>query len=66
MLAINSSDDERNPMELGVMERQFRRVKNGSYYIIPGSPETAGHGTTGDAKFYKAQLEELLARAPHR
>jgi homoserine O-acetyltransferase len=66
VLAINSGDDERNPTELGVMESQFKRVKNGSYYIIPGSPETAGHSTTGDARFYKAQLAEFLARAPHR
>jgi homoserine O-acetyltransferase len=66
VLAINSGDDERNPPELGVMERQFERVKNGSYYIIPGSPETSGHATTGDAKFYKAQLADLLARAPRR
>jgi len=66
VLAINSGDDERNPTELGVMESQFKRVKNGSYYIIPGSPETSGHATTGDARFYKSQLAELLARAPHR
>ncbi len=66
VLAINSGDDERNPTELGVMESQFKRVKNGSYYIIPGSPQTSGHATTGDARFYKSQLADLLARAPHR
>jgi len=66
VLAINSGDDERNPTELGVMQTQFKRVKHGSYYIIPGSPETSGHATTGNAKFYKAQLEEFLARAPRR
>jgi homoserine O-acetyltransferase len=66
VLAINSADDERNPPELGVMEPAMKRVKHGSLYVIPGSPETAGHGTTGDARFYKAQLADLLARAPRR
>lgn len=66
VLAINSSDDERNPPELGVMEREMKRVKNGRYYLVPGSPETRGHGTTGIAKLYKAQLARLLAEAPRR
>ena len=30
----------------------------------PGSEETAGHGTTGRAKFWKQQLAELLQGAP--
>jgi homoserine O-acetyltransferase len=30
LLAINSADDERNPPELGVMERELKRIKNGS------------------------------------
>jgi homoserine O-acetyltransferase len=66
VLAINSADDERNPRELGVMEREMTRVKNGRYYLIPRSPDTAGHLTTGMAKFYKAQLEQLLREAPRR
>jgi homoserine O-acetyltransferase len=66
VLAINSADDERNPRELGVMEREMKRVRNGRYYLIPGSPETAGHLTTGMAKFYKAELEQLLREAPRR
>jgi homoserine O-acetyltransferase len=32
--------------------------------LIPASAETAGHGTTGMAKFYKRELEELLRTAP--
>jgi len=66
VLAINSADDERNPPELGVLDREIRRVKNGRVYLIPASPETAGHGTTGQAKFYKAPLAEVLQSAPHR
>jgi homoserine O-acetyltransferase len=66
VLAINSADDERNPPELGVLDREIKRVKNGRVYLIPASPDTAGHGTTGQAKFYKAQLAEVLQAAPHR
>ena len=55
---------ERNPPELGIVEREIKRVRNGRYYLIPASEQTAGHGTTGMAKFWKLQLEELLQRAP--
>jgi homoserine O-acetyltransferase/O-succinyltransferase len=60
VLAINSQDDERNPVELGVMEREIKRVKNGRYVLIPTGPETRGHGTTGQAKLWKRYLEETL------
>jgi homoserine O-acetyltransferase len=66
LLAINSSDDERNPPELGVLEREMARVKNGASYWIPGSPTTTGHGTTMIAKLWKARLQELLASTPKR
>lgn len=66
VLAINAADDERNPPELGVMEREIKRVKNGRYLLIPGGPNTRGHGTTGMAKLYKKELAELLQQAPRR
>jgi homoserine O-acetyltransferase len=66
VLAINSSDDERNPPELGVMEREIKRVNNGRYVLIAGGPDTRGHGTTGLAKLYKQELAELLRQAPRR
>jgi homoserine O-acetyltransferase len=66
LLAINSADDERNPPEVGVLEREIKRVKNGRVLLIPGSEQTAGHGTTGRAKFWKKELAELLQSAPRR
>jgi homoserine O-acetyltransferase/O-succinyltransferase len=66
LLAINSADDERNPPELGVMDPEIKRVKNGRYVIIPASSETRGHLTTGMAKFWKQHLAELLQSAPRR
>ena len=64
LLAINSADDERNPPELGIMERELKRVKSGRLFLIPASEETRGHGTTGLARFYKQPLQELLDNAP--
>jgi homoserine O-acetyltransferase len=66
LLAINAADDERNPPELGVLEREMKRVKNGRVLLIPGSEETSGHGTTGRAKFWKNELAQLLSSAPRR
>jgi homoserine O-acetyltransferase len=64
LLAINSADDERNPPETGVLDREIKRVKNGRVLLIPGSPETAGHGTTASAKWWKDELAKLLQNAP--
>jgi homoserine O-acetyltransferase len=64
LLAINSADDERNPPELGVLDREIKRVRNGRVLLIPGGEETAGHGTTGRAKFWKKELGALLQSAP--
>jgi homoserine O-acetyltransferase/O-succinyltransferase len=66
LLAINAADDERNPPETGVTEAALKRVKNGRLYLIPASTETRGHATTGNAAFYKQQLQELLQTAPQR
>ena len=64
LLAINAADDERNPPETGIMERELKRVKNARYYLIPASDQTAGHGTTGNAKWWKGQLTDLLLKTP--
>ncbi len=64
LLAINSADDERNPPELGVLEREMQRIKGGRIFLIPGSENTAGHGTTGMARFWKDELAKVLSTAP--
>jgi homoserine O-acetyltransferase len=66
LLAINSADDERNPPETGVTEAALKHVKNGRLYLIPASTDTRGHLTTGNARFYKQQLQDLLQSAPQR
>ena len=64
VLAINAADDERNPPELGVLEREMKRVRSGRILLIPASESTAGHGTTASAKFYQRELAEILQAAP--
>src|SRR6201747_2405242 len=66
LLAINAADDERNPPETGLTDAAMKRVKNGRLFLIPASAETRGHLTTGNAKFYAKQLQELLHTAPQR
>ncbi len=66
LLAINSADDERNPPETGVMERELKRIKNAKLFLIPTSDATRGHLTTGNAKFWQQQLRGFLATAPQR
>ncbi len=66
LLAINSADDERNPPETGVMDRELKRVKNGKLFLIPASDDTRGHGTTAMAKFWKQQLQAFLQSVPRR
>lgn len=64
LLAINSADDERNPPELGVMEKALAKVPNSRLLLIPASDQTAGHGTTGQAKWWKNEVGALVNSAP--
>jgi homoserine O-acetyltransferase len=66
LLAINSADDERNPPETGIMERELKRVKSARLFLIPGSENTSGHGTVLAAKLWKQQVQDLLQTAPPR
>jgi len=66
LLAINSADDERNPPETGLLERELKRLPNARLYLIPASEETRGHATTGMAKFWASQVQEFLASVPRR
>ncbi|MCX7177176.1 MAG: hypothetical protein NT159_25310, partial [Proteobacteria bacterium] len=60
------ADDERNPPELGILDKEIKRVKNGRILLIPGSDQTAGHGTGFQAKYWARELGELMQVAPHR
>ena len=60
LMAVNSADDLINPPELGIVEREIKRVPNGRAIMLPLSPETRGHGTHTIATVWYQYLEELL------
>jgi homoserine O-acetyltransferase len=60
LYAINSADDQVNPPELGILEREIQRVKHGRYILIPTSEETRGHGTHSLPAIWGKYLAELL------
>ena len=62
LLAINSADDQVNPPELGLMEREIKNVKNGKFILLPITDKTAGHGTHSNPKIWGMYLQELLKR----
>jgi homoserine O-acetyltransferase len=63
LLALNSADDEINPPELGIMEREIKRVKRGRFVLLPITDQTRGHGTHTLAAIWKQYLAELLAES---
>lgn len=65
LLAVNSADDLINPPELGILEREIKRVPNGRALVIPLSDQTRGHGSHTVAALWKDQLSELLKRSQH-
>jgi homoserine O-acetyltransferase len=65
LLAINSADDLINPPELGILEKEIKRVKRGRAIVIPLSDLTAGHGTHTRAVVWKEHLETLLKETEH-
>ena len=60
LLAINFADDLINPPELGILEREIKRVAKGRAVVIPLSDKTRGHGSHTVAALWKNELERLL------
>ena len=61
LCAINFADDLINPPELGILEREIKRVKRGRAVTIPFSDKTRGHGSHTVAALWKDELVRLLA-----
>jgi homoserine O-acetyltransferase len=57
---INSADDFINPPELGIAEREIKRVKGGHFVLLPASDQTHGHGTHTWAALWQQHLAQLL------
>lgn len=63
LLAVNSADDLINPPELGVLEREIKRVRHGRAVLVPLSPDSRGHGSHTVALLWKPYLQRLLTES---
>ncbi|MFI5168470.1 MAG: alpha/beta fold hydrolase [Thermoanaerobaculales bacterium] len=63
LVAINSADDLINPPEIGILEREIKRVPTGRAVLLPFSDKTRGHGTHTLAAVWKQYLVELLSES---
>jgi homoserine O-acetyltransferase len=63
VMFVNSADDYINPPELGIAEREIKRVKNGKFVLLPITDATRGHGTHTLPAIWKQYLAELLAES---
>ena len=66
LYAINSADDQVNPPELGILDREIKRVRNGRYIPIPISDQTRGHGTHSRPSVWGGYLRDFLSSLPER
>src|SRR5438552_14134792 len=63
LLAVNFADDLINPPELGILEREIKRVTKGRAVVLPFSDKTRGHGSHTIATLWKSELERLLKQS---
>jgi len=61
LFAINSADDVINPPELGLIEKEIKRVPKGRYILLPITDKTSGHGTHSNPTIWGDYLKELMA-----
>jgi homoserine O-acetyltransferase len=62
---VNSADDFINPPELGIAEREVKKIKRGRFVLLPVGPNTHGHGTHTWAAAWKPYLAQLLKESAH-
>jgi homoserine O-acetyltransferase/O-succinyltransferase len=65
VMFLNSADDTINPPELGIAEKEIKKVKRGKFVLLPITDQTRGHGTHSLPAVWKQYLAELLAESEH-
>ncbi|HEX4153466.1 MAG TPA: alpha/beta fold hydrolase [Steroidobacteraceae bacterium] len=60
IMSINTADDFVDPPELGIAEREIKKIRNARFVLIPASDQTHGHGTATWAAVWQQYLAELL------
>jgi homoserine O-acetyltransferase len=63
VMFVNSADDQINPPELGIAEREIKKVNGGKFVLLPTTDQTRGHGTHTLPAIWKQYLAELLAES---
>ncbi|HEY6293207.1 MAG TPA: alpha/beta fold hydrolase [Terriglobia bacterium] len=66
VMFVNSADDFINPPELGIAEREIKRVPRGKFVLLSITDQTRGHGTHTVAIVWKQYLQELLEESARR
>jgi homoserine O-acetyltransferase/O-succinyltransferase len=66
VMYINSADDFINPPEMGIAEREIKRVRHVKFVLLPVSEQTYGHGTHTHAAVWQGYLQELLAKSSNK
>jgi len=61
VIAINSADDQVNPPELGILERETAKLHDGQAVVLPITSMTRGHGTHSLPTIWGPYLARLLA-----
>lgn len=62
VFALNFSDDEFNPAELGVFERLMPKVRHGSFVLQPSSSASNGHLTMAYPSLWSSHVEDFMRR----
>lgn len=65
LMAVNSADDQINPPELKIIDRDIQKVKNGQYVLLPITDQTRGHGTHSLPAIWGDHLADLLKKTEH-
>lgn len=60
VMFVNSADDFINPPELGIAQEEIKKVKRGTFVLLPITGQTRGHGTHTLAAIWQQYLKELL------
>lgn len=64
VLFINSADDFVNPPELGIAQREIKKVESGRFVLLPITNRTRGHGTHSRPAVWKPYLADLIKSLP--
>ena len=63
LMWVNSADDFINPPELGIAEREVKKIPHGKFVLLPVSENTHGHGTHTWAAAWQQYLRKLLVES---